>query len=68
MIQLNFWPTLTFAVIVLSWLVFVLTFSFHRKPCVHEGHKLVTQGPYSVLRNPIYKRMFGMLPATGPRR
>lgn len=30
-----------------------------------EGHKLITQGPYSVVRNPIYTGMLGMLLATG---
>jgi protein-S-isoprenylcysteine O-methyltransferase Ste14 len=32
---------------------------------VIEGHELITRGPYSLVRNPIYLGMFGMLVATG---
>ena len=30
-----------------------------------EGHKLITEGPYAYVRNPIYTGMLGMLIATG---
>jgi len=30
-----------------------------------EGHRLITEGPYSLVRNPIYTGMFGMLIVTG---
>jgi protein-S-isoprenylcysteine O-methyltransferase Ste14 len=30
-----------------------------------EGHELITQGPYHLVRNPIYLAMFGMLVAWG---
>ncbi len=30
-----------------------------------EGHKLITEGPYNLVRNPIYTGMFGILIATG---
>lgn len=32
---------------------------------VVEGHKLVTEGPYNFVRNPIYTGMLGMLISTG---
>jgi len=30
-----------------------------------EGHKLITEGVYSIVRNPIYTGMFGLMIATG---
>jgi protein-S-isoprenylcysteine O-methyltransferase Ste14 len=32
---------------------------------VIKGHELITSGPYSVVRNPIYLGMFGLMVATG---
>jgi protein-S-isoprenylcysteine O-methyltransferase Ste14 len=32
---------------------------------VTEGHRLVTEGPYRWVRNPIYSGMLGMMLATG---
>jgi protein-S-isoprenylcysteine O-methyltransferase Ste14 len=143
MIHLDLWPTLTFVVVMLSWLAFVILFLVRHKPPsapeskrerasilgivfqgaaygivwsirrawfgpivpvsnsveialailtmalgiasvwfvssairtlgkqwslgarLIEGHKLITEGPYRLVRNPIYTGMFGMLLATG---
>jgi len=32
---------------------------------VVEGHELITEGPFSLVRNPIYLGMFGLMVATG---
>lgn len=32
---------------------------------VIEGHELIREGPYAVVRNPIYLGMFGLMMATG---
>jgi protein-S-isoprenylcysteine O-methyltransferase Ste14 len=143
MIHLEFWPTLTVVVVMLSWFAFVIVFLVRHKPPsapeskrerasilgivlqgagygivwtirrawfgpivpvsnsveialailtmalgiasvwfvsaairtlgqqwslgarLIEGHQLITEGPYRLVRNPIYTGMFGMLLATG---
>ena len=61
---------LTVALVVGSvWLVMsavgVLGQQWSLTARVLEGHKLITDGPYSWVRHPIYTGMFGMLLATG---
>ena len=142
-LEFDFWPSLTFAVVMLSWVAFVIAFFTRKRPpsppdtkrdpkwiigivfqglsyaivwIIHrqpftpivpmaswleimvtvitiivavisvwlvnaairtlgqqwslaarlvQGHKLVTEGPYGIVRNPIYTGMLGMLLATG---
>ena len=61
---------LTVALVVGSvWLVMsavgVLGRQWSLTARVLEGHKLITAGPYSRVRHPIYTGMFGMLVSTG---
>jgi protein-S-isoprenylcysteine O-methyltransferase Ste14 len=61
---------ITIVIAVLSvWLcaaaVKVLGKQWTYRARVLEGHELITEGPYSLVRNPIYLGMFGMLISTG---
>jgi protein-S-isoprenylcysteine O-methyltransferase Ste14 len=61
---------LTMAIAVASeWLCFAAARTLGKQWAliarVIEGHVLIVQGPYAVVRNPIYLAMFGMLLATG---
>ena len=51
------------------WLVVAAVRALGRQWAVRarlvEGHKLITSGPYGLVRNPIYSGMTGMLLATG---
>jgi protein-S-isoprenylcysteine O-methyltransferase Ste14 len=47
------------------WSVRVLGKQWAPQARVIEGHELITSGPYSIVRNPIYLGMFGQLVATG---
>jgi len=51
------------------WLVAVAVRTLGKQWAVQarlvEGHKLITDGPYAYIRNPIYTGMLGMLIATG---
>lgn len=61
---------ITIAVAVASiWLVMVAVRTLGKEWSIAarlvEGHRLITAGPYQLVRNPIYTAMFGMLLATG---
>ena len=51
------------------WLVLISVRTLGRQWAVQarliEGHRLIVEGPYRWMRNPIYTGMFGMLIATG---
>lgn len=51
------------------WLVLISVHTLGRQWAVQarliEGHRLIVEGPYRWMRNPIYTGMFGMLIATG---
>jgi protein-S-isoprenylcysteine O-methyltransferase Ste14 len=69
------WTETPFAILVAAltgvsvWLCFTAARALGRQWAltarVIEGHELIRQGPYAVVRNPIYLAMLGMLLASG---
>jgi protein-S-isoprenylcysteine O-methyltransferase Ste14 len=53
------------SVATVYWAVRVLGKQWHYVARIVEGHRLIREGPYAYVRNPIYSAMFGMLIATG---
>lgn len=47
------------------WAIHALGKEWSFRPQLVEGHELKTEGPYAIVRNPIYGGMLGMLVATG---
>jgi protein-S-isoprenylcysteine O-methyltransferase Ste14 len=54
-----------FSVWLVGWGVRTLGKQWAFRARLVEGHKLVTDGPYAYIRNPIYTGMLGMLITTG---
>lgn len=66
-IVLNLWVLLLMAasVALVYWAIRALGKQWSYRAQLVEGHRLVTEGPYRMVRNPIYSGLLGMLVANG---
>jgi protein-S-isoprenylcysteine O-methyltransferase Ste14 len=53
------------SVVFMHWAIRVLGKQWSYRAQLVEGHRLVTEGPYGIVRNPIYSGLLGMLVANG---
>jgi protein-S-isoprenylcysteine O-methyltransferase Ste14 len=53
------------SVVMVNWAVRTLGKQWAYTARIVEGHKLITEGPYRIVRHPIYSGMFGLLVASG---